>query len=270
MTNRIDVVMAELKAQNRKALVPYLPVGYPEAQYSLPLLHDLVEAGADMIELGVPFSDPMADGPVIQKATEIALKNGMNLNKVLDIATEFRIKNTKTPLVMMTYANPIEAMGWDLYLERAVSAGIDAVLLVDVPPEELGELKKSFNDAGILLIHFVAPTTKPERVKLMAERVQGFVYYVALKGVTGAATLNHDVVNQHVKEVKDVLPVPVLVGFGINDGPSARSVSQEADGVIVGSALVKVITNAIDGSDSSKLSEQVKTFVKSLRNALDG
>ncbi|HBF10052.1 MAG: tryptophan synthase subunit alpha [Gammaproteobacteria bacterium] len=268
--NRIDTVMGALKAEGRKALVPYLPIGYPEASESVSLLHAIVDGGADMIELGVPFSDPQADGPVIQQATEIALKKGMNLNKVLDIATEFRKTNQKTPLVMMTYANPIEAMGWDKYLDRAINAGIDAVLLVDVPPEETFEIKQPFNKAGIYLINFVAPTTKPARVSLIAEQAQGFVYYVALKGVTGAATLNHDAVNGHVKEVKETLKTPMLVGFGINDGASAKAVSQEADGVIVGSALVKVISNAVESNDFSTLSEKVKTFVNSLRVALDG
>ena len=266
--NRIDQVMAQLKSEGRKALVPYLPVGYPTAAHSIEFLEKLVDGGADIIELGVPFSDPMADGPVIQRATEIALEQGMTLRGVLKTAATFREKNQKTPLVMMTYVNPLEAMGYEVFIDLAISSGLDAVLLVDMPPEELGDLKQKFNDAGIYLIHFVAPTTTPARIDLLADRAQGFVYYVALKGVTGSGSLDTNAVNKHVTEVHKVLKVPVLVGFGIHDGASARAVSQSADGVIVGTALVNVITAGID-KPISEAANKVKEFVQDLRTALD-
>lgn len=266
--NRIDKVVAALQQAERKALVPYLPIGYPTPDHSLDLLHSLVDAGADMIELGVPFSDPMADGPVIQQATEIALRKGTTLKKVLDIAEAFRSTNNSTPLIMMTYANPIEAMGIDAFLVRAHAAGLDAVLLVDVPPEEMSDFKQKFNDAGLHLIHFIAPTTTSERVSLLRERAQGFVYYVALKGVTGAATIDTDAVGQHVREVAKVLQIPVFVGFGIHDGESAKAIAQAADGVIVGTALVRQITAAID-QPATEIIKNVKKFVQSLRVALD-
>lgn len=267
-TNRVNQVLSQLSADNRKAVVPYLPVGYPTPAHSLELLHGLVDGGADLIELGVPFSDPMADGPVIQRATEIALEQGMTLRGVLQVAASFRQTNDNTPLVMMTYANPIEAMGWDEFIALAAEAGIDAVLLVDVPPEELGDLKQKFSNAGMLLIHFVAPTTKPGRIEGLARHAQGFVYYVALKGVTGSGSLDTDAVNAHVREVQQALGVPVLVGFGIQDGESAKAVSQEAAGVIVGTALVKHITSFAD-QPVKVIAAKVKEFVQSLRAALD-
>ena len=267
-TNRVDQVMAQLKQAGRKAVVPYLPIGYPTPDHSLELLHGLVAGGADMIELGVPFSDPMADGPVIQKATEIALANGMNLNRVLDTAAGFRQTNSATPLVMMTYVNPLEAMGYELFIEKAIKSGIDAVLLVDMPPEELGDLKQKFNQAGLYLIHFVAPTTTDARIDLLKDRAQGFVYYVALKGVTGSGSLDTEAVNRHVSKIHTTLHTPVLVGFGIHDGPSAQAASQQAEGVIVGTALVKVITASAQ-KPVAEIAEDVKDFVQSLRSALD-
>lgn len=266
--NRVNTVLSRLKHEHTKAVVPYLPVGYPTPAHSLELLHALVDGGADMIELGVPFSDPMADGPIIQRATEIAIEQGMTLRGVLQVAASFRQTNDTTPLVMMTYANPIESMGWDEFIVLAVEAGIDALLLVDLPPEELGELKLKFSNAGLLLIHFVAPTSKPSRVESLAHHAQGFVYYVALKGVTGSGSLDKEAVNAHVYEVQKMLGVPVLVGFGIQDGESAKAVSQEAAGVIVGTALVKQITSVAD-QPVTAIAAKVKEFVQSLRVALD-
>jgi len=266
--NRIDQVNRQLQQAGRKALVPYLPMGYPTPDQSLGLLHALVDAGADMIELGVPFSDPMADGPVIQRATEIAIKKGMTLRKVIQTAKAFRQTNSNTPLIMMTYINPIEAMGIDTFAELAADAGIDAVLLVDVPPDEMHEYKKPLADASLQVIHFIAPTTTSARVTHLTEHAQGFVYYVALKGVTGAASLDTDSVNTHVRHLKSSLKVPVFVGFGIHDGPTAKAISAEADGVIVGTALVNQLTSKADQPDQV-LHDCVKTFIGSLRLALD-
>jgi len=279
--NRIDTTLANLKSQNKKALVPYLPVGFPSLEQTDDLLHTLCESGADLIELGVPFSDPMADGPVIQRATEQAMANGASLRFALSCAAKFRERNQATPLVLMTYANPIEAMGFAQFVIQAKQAGIDGVLLVDVPLEELGRseqsnagdsVEKSFHtllgEQNLHSIHFIAPTTQDGRVQALADKAKGFIYYVALKGVTGAATLDANAVAKQVQRIRQQLDLPVLVGFGIRDGASAGAVGRVADGVIVGTELVARM-QACQSEGPAKVLEQVRILMTELRTALD-
>ncbi|MDC9724946.1 MAG: tryptophan synthase subunit alpha [Gammaproteobacteria bacterium] len=244
--SRIKACFDKLKADGQTALIPYITGGDPEPWVTVPMLHALVDSGADILELGVPFSDPMSDGPVIQKACERALKNDVTLNHVLDMVALFREKDNETPVVLMGYANPLEAMGYKVFAEKAQRAGVDGVLTVDMPPEESDEFLSIMDAHNIDSIFLVAPTTSPERMAKIAQYARGFIYYVSIKGVTGTATLDVSEVAEKLALLKERTDLPLGVGFGIRDGKSAAAVSQVADAVVVGSTLVRCIEEHAD------------------------
>jgi tryptophan synthase alpha chain len=239
--SRINQCFEKLKAEGRTALIPYITAGDPEPWVTVSLMHALVDSGADIIELGVPFSDPMSDGPVIQKACERALKNDMTLQHVIDMVTSFREKNSETPIVLMGYANPIEAMGYQTFAEKAKQAGVDGVLTVDMPAEEADEFLPLMASHDIDNIFLVAPTTTEERMKKVAEYAKGFIYYVSIKGVTGTAALEVAEVAEKLALLREKSDLPLGVGFGIRDGKTAAEVASVADAVVVGSTLVRCI-----------------------------
>jgi tryptophan synthase alpha chain len=263
--SRIQSVFAELKAQGKKALIPYFTAGDPHPDHTVPLLHALVASGADVIELGVPFSDPMADGPVIQRASERALVHKMGLRKVLAMVKDFRETNQKTPIVLMGYANPIEAMGTAQFVELAKDAGVDGVLTVDYPPEECEEFNQQLAQADIDSIFLLSPTTEPARTELIVKQATGFLYYVSLKGVTGAGNLDIVEVKKRVAEIRQSTTLPIGVGFGVKDAATAREVSAIADAVVVGSRMVL----EIEKSDAGNLIPNVQALMKELRTAID-
>lgn len=242
--SRIAKTFARLQERGRKALIPFVTAGDPEPAATVPLMQALVEAGADLLELGVPFSDPMADGPVIQRATERALRHGVRLADVLDWVAEFRKSDDETPVVLMGYANPIEAMGQAVFAERAQAAGVDGVLTVDYPPEEGADFARMLSERGIDPIFLLAPTSREERIAAVARLARGFVYYVSLKGVTGATHLDLADVRRHVSLLRQRVSLPIAVGFGIRDAASARAVAELADAVVIGSRVVQTIEEA--------------------------
>ncbi|OZG73660.1 tryptophan synthase subunit alpha [Hahella sp. CCB-MM4] len=265
--SRITSCLSALKDAGKAALIPYVTAGDPNPSATVGIMHTLVEAGADIIELGVPFSDPMADGPVIQLACERALEHGTSLRDVLNMVAEFREKDQKTPVVLMGYLNPVEAMGMDHFIEKAKQAGVDGVLTVDLPPEEADEVVPVFREAGLDAIFLLAPTTTNERIKSAVAHGSGYIYYVSLKGVTGSSALNIEDVSQQLTRIRSLTDMPVGVGFGIKDAESAAAVSKVADGVIVGSALVNTIAENADSSES--MHEKVKSLIGSMRSAMD-
>lgn len=263
--SRIQSVFSALKAQGKKALIPYITAGDPHPDQTVTLMHTLVSSGADMIELGVPFSDPMADGPVIQRASERALVHKMGLRKVLEMVKIFRETNQATPIVLMGYANPIEAMGSAKFVTLAKEAGVDGVLTVDYPPEECEAFNRELADAGMDSIFLLSPTTEPSRTELIVKQATGFLYYVSLKGVTGAANLDITEVKKRVAEIRKQTTLPIGVGFGVKDAATAREVAAIADAVVVGSRMVL----AIEGSDANNLISNVQALMKELRTAID-
>jgi len=239
--SRIQSTFSSLRSAGQKALIPYLTAGDPDLETTLGLMHALVANGADVIELGFPFSDPSADGPVIQRAVERALARKTNLREVLSIVKQFRTTNSDTPVVLMGYLNPVEIMGYERFASAAVEAGVDGVLIVDMPPEEAEEPQRVLRNAGLDVIYLVAPTTSPERMASICREASGYVYYVSLKGVTGAANLDVASVEASVTQLRKHTDLPIGVGFGIRDGQSAALIANIADGVVVGSALVSRI-----------------------------
>ncbi|GAB4298080.1 MAG: tryptophan synthase subunit alpha [Methylophaga sp.] len=265
--SRISQCFENLKADGQTALIPYVTAGDPEPWVTVPLLHALVDAGADIIELGVPFSDPMSDGPVIQKACERALKNDVSLKQVLTMVKQFREKNKETPIVLMGYANPIEAMGYQNFASLAKEAGVDGVLTVDVPPEESDEFRQLMDEQGIDTIYLVAPTTTPERMTMIASHARGFIYYISIKGVTGSSALDVQDVSQKLAELRTKTDLPLGVGFGIRDGKSAATVAEFADAVVVGSTLVRCIEEHADNLD--ELPAAVAGLLAEMRHAIN-
>jgi tryptophan synthase alpha chain len=263
--SRIDAAFAKLAAEKRTALIPFITVGDPSLAIAVPLMHELVKSGVDVIELGVPFSDPMADGPVIQRASERALKLGVGLRDVLACVAEFRKANDVTPVVLMGYANPIERMGLDAFGDAAVAAGVDGVLVVDYPPEESATLLSVMDKRGLATIYLLSPTSSPERIKLVAEAARGYVYYVSLKGVTGAGNIDTVEVGRKIAEIKAQVKIPVGVGFGIRDGATAKLVGEVADAVVIGSRIVQEIESAAP----DKIVENVGKLVAGFRAAMD-
>ncbi|HQS57544.1 MAG: tryptophan synthase subunit alpha [Gallionellales bacterium 35-53-114] len=263
--SRIENKFTALKKQGRKALIPFVTAGDPDPKVTVPLMHALVAAGADVLELGVPFSDPMADGPVIQRASERALKHHVGLRDVLQMVAEFRSKDTATPVVLMGYGNPIEAMGWKNFAQRCAEVGVDGVLTVDFPPEESHDAFEHLQAHGIAPIFLIAPTTNEARIALVAKLARGYVYYVSLKGVTGAGNLDLSDIAQKIPQLRKHISIPIGVGFGIRDAETARAVSALCDGVVVGSRIVQEIEN----SKENKMLENVSTLVKGLRQAID-
>lgn len=240
------LINAFQKLQGRTALIPYIAAGDPSPQATPDLMHALVQAGADVIELGIPFSDPMADGPVIQRAAERAIAKGVGLRKVLELVAQFRQRNTETPVVLMGYANPIERMGQQAFIQAAAKAGVDGVLVVDYPPEEVADFAQNLQNAHIDLIFLLAPTSSAERIQKVGKLARGYVYYVSLKGVTGAGHLDTTEVAARVAAIRQHVSVPVGVGFGIRDAESAKKVSECADAVVIGSKLIETMESAAD------------------------
>ncbi len=263
--SRIAQRFASLKAQGRKALIPFITAGDPEPALTVPLLHTLVAAGADILELGVPFSDPMADGPTIQRSSERALRHGVSLRQVLAMVEAFRGSDSDTPVVLMGYANPIEAMGQEHFCQAARTAGVDGVLTVDYPPEEAAEFAANLMKNGLDAIFLLAPTTPEARVAAIARQASGFIYYVSLKGVTGADRLDLAEVAARLPRIRAHTDLPIGVGFGIRDAETARRVAQLADAVVIGSRVVQ----EIERSPRATLLENVRDLVAGLRAAID-
>jgi tryptophan synthase alpha chain len=263
--NRITTTLDALKANGRKALITYIVNGDPTPDTTLPTLHALVENGADILEIGVPFSDPMAEGPVIQRGHERALEHGISLASTIDLVAKFRLTNSTTPIVLMGYANPVERMGYAAFAQRASAAGVDGLLTVDLPPEESGDLDGHLKAVGIENIFLVAPTTSLARIAHITASASGFIYYVSLKGVTGAGHLDTESVAKKVAQIRTTTGLPVMVGFGIKDGQSAKAASQSADGAVVGSALVALMA---EGSATS-IAATVGAKVAEIRRGLD-
>ncbi len=265
--SRIGQYLEALRESGRKALIPFITAGDPQPGVTVPTMHALVEAGADIIELGVPFSDPMADGPVIQHASERALLHHIGMRDVLAMVREFRQTNQQTPVVLMGYLNPIEVTGYVPFAKAAAEAGVDGVLTVDMPPEEASELTAALRANGLDPIFLLAPTTSEQRISRICELASGFVYYVSVKGITGAGHLDTDEVAKRVEAIRGITDLPVGVGFGIKDGESAARVAKVADAVVVGSALVGRIEALQEESD--KIPQQAGAFIAELRRALD-
>ncbi len=263
--NRIDATFAKLRGSGRTALIPYVTVGDPTLALALPIMHALVAGGADVIELGVPFSDPMADGPVIQHASERALAQHVGLRDVLATVAAFRRTDTVTPVVLMGYANPIEAMGTTAFADRAREAGVDGVLVVDYPPEEAGEFAALLGARGIAPIFLVAPTTPDARIAAIAGIARGYVYYVSLKGVTGAGHLDTAEVARRLAEIRRHVTLPVGVGFGIRDAASAQAIAAEADAVVIGSRIIQ----EIESGPAATAAERAGAWLAGIRSALD-
>jgi tryptophan synthase alpha chain len=265
--SRIKQLFEEFRAADRTALVTYIMAGDPRPEETVELLHSVVAAGSDIVELGMPFSDPMADGPVIQAAAERALAQGVDLKRVLAMVAEFREQDNATPVVLMGYLNPIEAMGYAEFAERANKAGVDGMLLVDLPPEEAVDVGKAFRLAGLDMIFLSAPTTSPERQRMIGTHGSGFAYYVSLKGVTGAASMDVDAVAARIKELRQHTALPLGVGFGISTPETAARVAGIADAVVVGSALVKRVESY--RNEPARMRQEVGALITSMRRAMD-
>jgi tryptophan synthase alpha chain len=263
--SKIQATFERLQAQGRKALIPFITAGDPDPALTVSLMHTLVEAGADIIELGVPFSDPMADGPTIQRASDRALKKGVSLKRVLDMVANFRADDNETPVVLMGYANPIEAMGLEHFAAAAFDAGVDGVLVVDYPPEEAAEFAHAMSANALDPIFLLAPTSTAERIAQVAALASGYVYYVSIKGVTGSAALDVDAVAARIPEIHAATGVPVGVGFGIRDAVTAGAVAKIADAVVVGSRIIE----EIEQSTPDTVCARVHALVSDLRRGID-
>ena len=263
--SKIQATFERLQAQGRKALIPFITAGDPNPSLTVSLMHTLVEAGADIIELGVPFSDPMADGPTIQRASERALRKGVSLRQVLSMVANFRADNNETPVVLMGYANPIEAMGVDNFAESAFDAGVDGVLVVDYPPEESIEFAQAMRANALDPIFLLAPTSTATRIAQVAALASGYVYYVSIKGVTGSAALDVEAVAARIPEIRAATGVPVGVGFGIRDAATAGAVARIADAVVVGSRIIE----EIEQSTPENVCARVHALAVDLRRGID-
>ncbi|HIE77304.1 MAG TPA: tryptophan synthase subunit alpha [Candidatus Thioglobus sp.] len=265
--SRLNKVFSSLKQDNRKAFIPFITAGDSGIENTFELMQSLVNNGANIIELGVPFSDPMADGPVIAKSHERAVADGISLRDVLGLVRRFRKSNTYTPIVLMGYLNPIEVFGYEDFANQASQAGVDGVLVVDMPPEEAHDLKHLLNIVGIDFIFLVAPTTTDYRLKLLSKIASGFVYFVSLKGVTGAGNLEINSVNEHLERIRKYIDLPLGVGFGIKDTDTAKAVSKTADAVIVGSSIVSFIEKHAKHKD--KMINAVSKFAKEISSSIN-
>ena len=264
--SRLQARFAALRAAGRKALVPFVTAGDPSVEATVPVLHALVAAGADVLEVGIPFSDPMADGPVIQRSSERALARGVGLRQVLDFVREFRRCDDATPIVLMGYLNPVEVRGAKAFARDAVAAGVDGVLLVDLPMEEADAHRAAFDAAGLALVPLASPTTSPARMAASLEHARGYLYYVNLAGVTGAAVLDAAAVGRRLDTLRAGARVPVMAGFGIRDAADAAAVGAHADGIVVGSALVAALAGAEGVAGAT---DRARAFLAPLRAALD-
>ena len=263
--SRIAPTFAALAAQNKTGLITFITAGDPDPALTVPLMHAMVAGGADILELGVPFSDPMAEGPVIQRACERALKFGVGIGDVLGYVRQFRQTNQNTPVILMGYANPIERIGTDAFIKAAQEAGVDGAIVVDYPPEECEAFAGAMRANGLDLIFLLAPTSTKERIAKVAQVGSGFSYYVSLKGVTGAGNIDTDEVARRLAEIREFVKLPIGVGFGIRDGATARAVAQVADAVVIGSRIIEELENAPrEGAVAA-----VQRFVAAIRSALD-
>ena len=263
--NRIDATFARLRAAGRTALIPYVTAGDPSPAATVPIMSALVTAGADVIELGVPFSDPMADGPVVQRASERALAQGVGLAAVLALVGAFRKFDPTTPVVLMGYANPIEAMGTATFADRAREAGVDGVLVVDYPPEEAADFAALLAERDLAPIFMLAPTTPEARIAAVAKIARGYVYYVSLKGVTGAGNLDTAEVARKLTEIRRHVRIPVGVGFGIRDAASAQALAADADAVVIGSRLIQEIESGAPEAAAARAG----AWLAGIRSAID-
>ena len=263
--NRIDATFARLAASGRTALVPYVTAGDPSLESTMAILDALVAAGGDIIELGVPFSDPMADGPVVQRASERALKQGVSLRDILSLVKRFRERDATMPIVLMGYANPVEAMGIAHFAEVAHASGVDGVLIVDYPPEEAEAFASALSRHGIAPIFLLSPTTTESRIEAVARLARGYVYYVSLKGVTGAAHLDTTDVARKLAEIRRHVRLPVGVGFGIRDATSACAIAEHAEAVVIGSRIIQ----EIEAGPQSDAPQRVRRWLATIRSALD-
>jgi len=265
--SRISGRFKQLKEQGKTALIPFITAGDPNPEVTVDLMHAMVSSGANLIELGVPFSDPMADGPVIQRASERALEHHVSLLDVLQMVKTFRERDTKTPLVLMGYLNPIEVMGYENFADRAENAGVDGVLVVDIPPEEGHDLLQALQDHALDQIYLLAPTSTLERITKICNMAGGFVYYVSVKGVTGASHLDLVAVEAKLAEIRARTDLPVGVGFGIKDAETAAAVAKVADAVVVGSALVSRVEALADSPD--EIAQALTEVLEVMRKAMD-
>ncbi len=264
---RLERRLAALRRSGRKALVTFVTAGDPTPAATVPALHALVRGGADVLELGIPFSDPEAEGPTIQASSERGLAQGMTLRGCLELVADFRRTDPDTPVVLMGYLNSVLAMGAERFADAALAAGVDGLIMVNLPPEEADELRSALDAHGLRLIFLVAPTTTAERARMILERASGFVYYVSLKGITGADHLDIEAVGEKLRWLRGLTELPVMVGFGIKDGASARAVSRDADGAVVGSALVSAM--AALGGQPERIPAELESQVAEIRRALD-
>ena len=267
--SRIQTTFEALQREGRKALIPYVTAGFPFPDITPELMHGMAAAGADIIELGVPFSDPMADGPVIQKAGERALAAGVGTRQVLDMVREFRGRDSKTPVVLMGYANPVERYdlmhGPDSFATDAAQAGVDGILIVDYPPEECEGFAAKLKARGLDLIFLLAPTSTDERMGQVARVASGYVYYVSLKGVTGAGNLDTGAVEQMLPRIRKHVQIPVGVGFGIRDAATARAIGKVADAVVIGTRIIQLLQDA----PREQAVAAAADFLRGIRQALD-
>ena len=263
--SRITATFLKLQEQRKKALIPFVTAGDPSPELSVPLMHAMVRAGADIVELGIPFSDPMADGPAIQRSSERAIKLGVGLRNVLGYVAEFRKTNDTTPVVLMGYANPIEHMGYEAFAKAARASGVDGVLVVDYPPEEGGDLFKYLGEQQLDPIFLLAPTSSDARIGAVGKLARGYVYYVSLKGVTGAANIDLTEVAAKLPLIKAATNLPIGVGFGIRDAATAKAVAGIADAVVIGSRIIQ----EIEGSNASNVLDNVGKLLSGIRTAMD-
>ena len=266
MSNRIEQCFAALAAGSRKALVPFITAGDPHPDWTVGIMHELVASGADLLELGIPFSDPMADGPVIQAASERAIQKGVSLNSVLAMVAKFRESDKQTPVVLMGYMNPVERYGHAGFAADAASAGVDGVLMVDCPPEEMSDLAGLLEASGVHPIRLLAPTTTAERIALVAAHARGYLYYVSFKGITGADKLDQAGIVGPLQQIRRLTNLPVAVGFGIKDAASAAAVAKLADAVVIGSALVETLSRSGSALQAAQLAAE---FLAPVRKAMD-
>lgn len=265
--SRLKSCFETLKQNNKKALIPFVTAGDPRPGITVPLMHAMVEAGASILELGIPFSDPMAEGPVIQAACERALEHHVTLDDVLEMVGEFRIRDKDTPVVLMGYLNPVEVMGYTAFAERAAKAGVDGIILVDLPPEEGEDLVNALKAHDLDMIFLLSPTSTDDRIGHITAMASGFVYYVSLKGVTGAAHLDVSSVEQKLEQIRHHTGLPVGVGFGIRDADTAKQIAAVADAVVVGSAVVKRVEDNVD--DAEAITREITALLASMRQAMD-
>jgi tryptophan synthase alpha chain len=262
--SRIEQVFKDLKKQNKKALIPFITAGDPSVDLTLKILHQMVKSGADMIEIGIPFSDPMADGPVIQRASERALANNVGIKKTFEIVKDFRSTNKTTPIILMGYANPIEAIGLDQFLTLCKDSDIDGVITVDYPPEESENYVKKLKEINVDAIFLLAPTTEKQRIEKIIKQASGFLYYVSLKGVTGAQNIDIDQVKGRVHEIKELTNLPVAVGFGVRDPETAKKVAEFSDAVVIGSRIIQ----EVESSSEDNLIPNIANIVESIKEAI--